>query len=140
MSLAPISSTVIKGNILNDKLTLQFPIQKLQKGVWQIAIDSFAYDFHVQPNAVKPNYFCSVKCNWITGITYNENNELVSESPSIFQFLISKSKDFFFNSKTWFEINSLTEFLIFEIIDLESNSILKIDCSVYILVLIQRKI
>lgn len=139
MSLAPIFSLILKGNLSSNKLVLQYPIQKFQKGVWQIAIDSIAYDVQIQPNVDKPHYFCSVKCNWITAINYNENNELVSESPSIFQFFISKPQDFILNNKTWFEINSLSEFLICEIIDLTSNSPLTINCSVYILIFLQRK-
>ncbi len=139
MSLAPILSIFIKGNLTKNKLILQYPISKIQKGVWQIAIDSFCYK--IEELDSHKEYLCSLKCNWITNINYNEKNELISESPFIFQFSISKAQDCISsNYKTWFEINSLSEFLVCEIFDLSKNSILNINCSCYILFNLQRKV
>jgi hypothetical protein len=140
MALTPIVSVSVKGNLKDKKLTLIYPLSKLQKGIWQIALDSLAYNTNSDDPKVKvPQLLCGLKCNWITAINYNSNNELLSETPCIFQFFMSKRKDCIINNKTWFEINSLTEFLIFEFINLETNEILNLDCSIYILLLFQRK-
>lgn len=139
MSLAPILSVFMKGNLKDQRIVLQYPISKLQRGVWQIALDSLSYNIEeVQENKV---YLCSLKCNWITNINYNQNNELITESPFIFQFAISKNQDCIpCNNKTWFEINCLSEFLVCEILNLASNSALDINCSCYILFHLQRKL
>lgn len=139
MALTPIISLVLKGNLKNKKLTLKYPICQFQKGVWQIAIDSLSYEFQNATIENFPQIFCCLKCNWIRGINYNLNNELISESPFLFQFLTSKPKDCIINNKTWFEINSLTEFLTFEFYNLSSNDLVLDDCSVNLLILIQRK-
>lgn len=138
ISCGPIFSAVVKGNLLIDKLILKLPTNQLQKGVWQLALDSFSYV--VKEFKEEKKYLCGLKCNWITSINYNANHELITESPFLFQFLISKSEDCIPNNKTWFEINSLSEFLVCEIFDLQSNEILNIDCSVFFLFHFQRKL
>ncbi len=139
MSLAPIFSFLLKGNLKDKKLVLQYPINKLQKGIWQIAIDSLCYK--IKDTDDQKEYICSLKCNWITDVNFNQYNELITESPFIFQFALTKKQSCISSSnKTWFEINCLSEFLICEVFDLIENSVLSIDCSCYILFHVQRKI
>ncbi len=138
MSLAPIFSIIIQGNLLKNHLVLQYPINKFQKGIWQIAVDSLSY--HFKDYKEQNQYLCALRCNWITSVNFNQNNELITESPFLFQFLISQNKGCIMNNKTWFEINSLSEFLVCEICDLSNNSILSVDCSVFVFFQIQRKI
>lgn len=137
MSLAPIFSVLIQETLLKGKLILQYPISKLQKGVWQISLHSLSYE--LKDFKSENQYLCGLKCNWITSENFNKNNELVTESPFLFQFIISQPKQCILNNKTWFEINSLSEFLVCEIFNLSNNSVINLDCTVNILFQIQRK-
>jgi hypothetical protein len=137
MSNAPINTIFLQGNLLKSKLSIQYPISKFQKGIWQLAIDSLSYELISENDFGFDEYLCGLKCNWITGINYNVNNELITESPFIFQFQI-KGKTCIYNSKSWFEINSLTEFLICEVYNLSSNKLLKTNCNINILFQVHR--
>ncbi len=138
MSLAPVLALFLKGNLKDGKIISKFPINQFQKGVWQIAIDSLSYQFENNHNELQ--YICSLKCNWISYVTYNDRNELLTESPFIYQFHLSKTRDTIINNKTFYEINSLSEFLECDIFDLSTNSVLKTNCFIYIIFHIQRKV
>lgn len=135
---APIKTLFLKGTLKNGLASFLVNVEPFQKGVWQVSLDSISFDIPELSN-LNINYLCSLSCNWITSETFNSLNQLITESPCIFQFNIIRAKDCIFNTKTWFEINALTQFIIFEILDLDSNSPFLHEGKINILLQIQRK-
>lgn len=122
MAIAPILPLFVEGNLKDHHLSLQYPINIFSKGIWQLSINSFSYKIKDKNNLKE--YLCSLKCNWITNINYDKNNQLISESPFLFQFALSKRQDCVMSRyQKWYEINTLSEFFICEIYDLTSKSI-----------------
>ncbi len=139
MNKYPINVLFLKKRNENGKVNLAVPFEHFKSGIWQLAIDSLSYELDVKPPK-NIQWLCGLKCNWITNIEFDNNLQLISQSPIIFQFKISNQKDCFYNNKTWFDINAISEFLNFEILDLGKESSFMIDCNVNILVLVQRKL
>ncbi len=139
MSNGAIETIFLSNKVTKGKISQQVFIQKFQKGIWQVAIDSVSIQQLNLENLVET--ICCLKCNWITNTKLNENNELYSQSPVIFQWLVSKQLDCFHNSNlTWFDINSLSQNLIIDVENLLTNMLIDFECKLNVIFLLKQKI
>lgn len=136
--MSPIKTFFLRGTLKNGKVSCFVNVEPLQIGLWQLSLDSISFDFPKLTN-LNINYLCSLSCSWITSETFNSQNQLVTESPTIFQFSLVKAKGCIFINKAWFEINALTQLITFEILNLDSDAPFLEEGKINILLLIQRK-
>ncbi len=137
MNDAPLETIFLSQIVTDGKLTLRTPIHKYKKGIWQIAIESISLELDFEENS---NGLCCLKCNWVTNVCYNKNFELKSQSPVILQWYFSEQKKCFHaNNLIWYDINSLSQTIVFEVLNLSSDKVIDFTCKMNIIILIRKK-
>ncbi len=133
-----LETIFISDQVVNGKISLKTPIHKFQRCVWQLAIESVS--FEILNGKSKIDSLCSLKCNWITNLSFNLFGQLTSQSPVLMQLFLSQKKNCF-NSHhlNWFDINSLSETIVIDIINLSKNMSFDFNCKMNIIILVRPK-
>lgn len=137
MTNSTLETIFISDQVTDGKLTFRTPIHKFQKGLWQLAIESVSIE--LQNTKSKIDILCCIKCSWITNLCFNLQGELISQSPILMQWFISQKKQCFNNYHlNWFNVNSLSQTITIEVINVSTKKPIEFNCKMNIHILIRQ--
>jgi hypothetical protein len=131
---SPISTINLSGK-LTSLTYMMYPSNELSQGLWNLSL----YEVVVNTIGWEGNFAVGISCNLVRSLKYNKNNEAESCNPILATFVIKSNAitKYSFDS-AWTLINSVEESLKIHFIDLETQKILNKECTIHVLIRLQR--
>lgn len=139
--LGTCHSIIVSGNLLlNNSVSIKLPFDDFKNNLWQLRINDIAISLKSPCNILT-----GISTNFISDLKFNERNEIISWHPIICQTLLrttsSENKILKFET-AWFYVTSPQseiEITFNPYIDGKIvSSLMKIDCDVFVNILLQR--